>query len=106
MSSAILVYCTTSSQKEAQRIGKTLVAEKLAACVSIVPGVLSHYWWQGKVDKAREWILLIKTQRRLFKALSARIHSLHSYTVPEVIAVPIAMGSPKYLSWMAQSLKG
>jgi len=103
--SAILVYCTASSLSEAQTLSDTLVGEKLAACISLVPQVRSTYWWKGKIERADEVLLLIKTSSEKFAGLAQRIKSVHSYTVPEILAVPVIKGNPDYLKWLKQSVK-
>jgi periplasmic divalent cation tolerance protein len=95
----ILVTC--GSTAEATRIARAVVEARLAACVNILPGaVTSIYRWKGKVESARERLLLIKTSRKHLAKLQATVERLHSYEVPEFIALPIAKGSRKYLSWM------
>ena len=93
MTKALVVYVTVPNRKEANKIAQVLVKEKLAACVSIVPGVSSRYRWQGRIENGKELLLVIKTVPRLYKALEKRIHALHSYTVPEVLALPVVDGS-------------
>jgi periplasmic divalent cation tolerance protein len=102
----VLVLVTCSSRREATGIAEAVVARRLAACVNIVSApVDSIYRWKGKVEKAREFLLLIKTSRRRLAALRREVEKLHSYDVPEFIALPIAAGSPKYLAWLAACLK-
>lgn len=103
--SALIVFVTTSNKDEANKLTKTLVEEKLAACVSVVPSITSTYWWQGKVEKAKEALLIIKTESSRFEALTKRIKSLHSYAVPEVLALPVVRGNQDYLKWLKKSLK-
>jgi periplasmic divalent cation tolerance protein len=96
-----VVMVTCSSPAEAKRIARAVVEARLAACVNIVPGaVTSIYRWQGRVETARERLLLIKTSRKCLAKLRAAVEQLHSYDVPEFIALPIAAGSRKYLKWM------
>ncbi|MGB8702608.1 MAG: divalent-cation tolerance protein CutA [Thermosynechococcaceae cyanobacterium] len=99
-----VVWVTASSQSEAQAIAHALVQEQLAACVSLMP-ITSIYTWQGQVQEEAEWQLVIKTQRTCFDPLQARIQSLHSYEVPEIIALPIQAGSSAYLDWIAANVK-
>ena len=100
----VLVTCSTST--EAQRIARAVVNARLAACVNILPGaVQSIYRWKGKVESARERLLLIKTSRKRLAKLQAAVERLHSYDVPEFIAIPIAAGSAAYLSWVEESLR-
>jgi periplasmic divalent cation tolerance protein len=99
----VLVTCTSAT--EARRIARAVVEARLAACVNILPGAVeSIYRWKGKVESARERIILIKTSRRRLAKLRAEIERLHSYDVPEFIALPIAQGSPKYLAWLGESV--
>jgi periplasmic divalent cation tolerance protein len=95
-----VVLVTASSQAEAQAIACTLVEEKLAACVSMA-AIESIYSWQGQLHQEPEWQLVIKTDLANYKTLEARIQQLHSYDVPEVIAIPILAGSQPYLAWIA-----
>ena len=102
--SAIVVFCTASSPMEARKLADTLVGEKLAACVSVVPEVQSTYWWNGRIEHADEALLIIKTQTQKFEALAKRIKAAHSYTVPESLALPVVKGNPDYLKWLTESL--
>ncbi|MFH1641116.1 MAG: divalent-cation tolerance protein CutA [Candidatus Omnitrophota bacterium] len=99
----IVVFCTAANKKEAERIAQGLIKNKLAACVNIVDKVRSLFWWQGKIDKAEESLLVIKTRKALFGKLTKTIKSLHSYEVPEIIALPIIAGNKKYLEWIRES---
>jgi periplasmic divalent cation tolerance protein len=106
MTDKIVVLVTCGSAKEAWKIAHALVEEKLAACVNILQApVLSVYRWKGKVETAKEVLLLIKTTRRRFAALQLAIHSLHSYDTPEIIALLIEDGSRDYLAWIADSVR-
>ncbi|MDQ7850520.1 MAG: divalent-cation tolerance protein CutA [Armatimonadota bacterium] len=100
----VVVFITASSAEEAQRIGRALLDERLAACVNTLP-VHSAYWWRGTVEEAGETLLLVKTASRLLDALTARVRALHSYSVPEVIALPVVGGSADYLRWVEESLR-
>jgi periplasmic divalent cation tolerance protein len=101
----IVVLVTVGSLEEAEAIAGTLVGDGLAACVNRVGPVRSVYQWKGQVVGEDEYLLLIKARRRGFGALEARIRSLHSYEVPEVIAVPITDGSAAYLSWLGSATR-
>lgn len=92
---------TARDADEAARLARVLVDERLAACVNIVPGVRSLYRWQGRVEDAPEVLLLVKSVRPRLEAIVARVRALHSYSVPEVIAMPITGGSEAYLAWLA-----
>ncbi len=100
-----LVLTTCGSRDEALRIANELVQRGLAACVNIVPQIDSVYRWQGKVETTTEWLLLIKTTAASFDRLRNALSELHSYDVPECIEVNIEGGSPKYLDWIAESVK-
>jgi len=100
----VLVTCANAA--EAGRIARAAVKARLAACANIFPGsVTSIYRWKGKVETAKERLLLMKTSRKRLSSLEALVARLHSYEVPEFIALPVAAGSRKYLSWMVESLK-
>jgi periplasmic divalent cation tolerance protein len=104
MTDKIVVLCTCASADEAERIARELVAARLAACVSVVPGVRSFYRWQGKLEDAAEHLLIVKSSRERFAELRAAIERLHSYDVPEVVALPIVDGAPNYLEWLQGNL--
>jgi periplasmic divalent cation tolerance protein len=101
----VLVTCRTA--KDAERIARALVEARLAACGNILQSpVRSVYRWKNKVESAKEFLLLIKTSRRRFAKLQTAIIKLHSYEVPEIIALPVAAGSPAYLAWVTESVSG
>jgi len=99
-----IVFCTAGSEEEARKIARHLVEGRLAACVNIVPHITSIYPWQSKIEEGREWLLLIKTGAEMFARVQATIRALHSYELPECIAVDIADGSLEYLQWMESTL--
>lgn len=98
-----IVLITASSQKEAEAIAKVLVAEKMAACVSLMP-VHSIYTWQNQIHSEQEWQMVIKTELSHFCQLEKKIQELHSYEVPEIIALPIVAGSQPYLQWISDNV--
>jgi len=100
----MIVLVTASSREEAEEIVQRLLEEKLIACANIISPVHSLFWWQGKIDQAQEHLILMKTRRDLFEKLTEIVKSLHSYTVPEIIAIPIIEGSADYLVWLNESL--
>jgi periplasmic divalent cation tolerance protein len=100
-----IVLCTAGSEDEARKIARHLVEQRLAACVNIVPRMESIYRWQGKLESSGEWLLLIKTTVERFPAVREAIRDLHSYELPECIAISIEDGSSGYLEWIAQSVK-
>jgi periplasmic divalent cation tolerance protein len=102
---AIVVLVTAASRQEAARIGRALVKAELAACVNLLPGIRSIFRWEGEVSEEREVLLIVKSRSDLFDRLTAEVKRLHSYTVPEVIAVPIAHGAADYLAWIYKSTR-
>jgi periplasmic divalent cation tolerance protein len=102
MSEAIVVLVTAPSADDAARIGRTLVEERLAACANVVPAIRSIYRWQGAVADEAEALLVLKTVRERFPAVERRVRELHSYEVPEVIALDVGAGSLPYLEWLAR----
>ncbi|HOW35591.1 MAG TPA: divalent-cation tolerance protein CutA [Candidatus Omnitrophota bacterium] len=100
----IIVFVTAKDFKEAEKISQALVEQKLIACANIIQGVRSFFWWEGKVDAADEVLLILKTKRSLFKKVEKAVKSLHSYSVPEIIAIPIVAGSKEYLKWVNDSV--
>jgi periplasmic divalent cation tolerance protein len=103
MADEIIVLITAASKEEASRIGTALVNEHIAACVNIVPQVRSLFFWEGKIQDESELLLIAKSRQPLLERLIARVRALHSYSVPEVIALPIIGGSSQYLSWLRES---
>ena len=101
----IVMLCTCPDPASGEQIALALVEERLAACVNLVPDLLSTYRWQGKVEQAAECLLLIKTEASRFEAVKERIQALHSYELPEIIALPITAGDSKYLKWMTETLR-
>ena len=106
MTDKLVVLVNCSSLDEAEVIGKHLVEKRLAACVNLVPGMRSWYWWEGKVTQDNEVLVMIKTSRECLAKLEQEVVRLHSYAVPEVIALQIVDGSKNYLSWIESSLVG
>jgi len=106
MAEEIVILITAGSPGEATTIARALVDEHLAACVNIVPGVRSLFFWEGKTQEAEEVLLICKSRLPLMDAVIARVRSLHSYTVPEIIAFPVAAGLPSYLAWLRESTNG
>jgi periplasmic divalent cation tolerance protein len=102
----VATFVTVGSAAEGDRIAHALVEEKLAACVNRLPAIQSIYRWEGKVEQSAEELLVIKTKKALFPALEKRVRELHSYTVPEIIALPIVAGSEPYLDWLGEQTSG
>jgi periplasmic divalent cation tolerance protein len=103
VSERIVVLSTVARAEDAERIGQALVARGLAACVNVVPGLVSIYRWKGEVERAEERLLLIKTRRETFAALREALVALHPYEVPEVLALPIEDGHAPYLAWLDEN---
>ncbi len=101
----IVVFVTAKNKAEAQKIARGLLDAKLIACANILDGVQSMFWWQGKIDRAAETLLVLKTKRSLFKKVVAKVKALHSYETPEVIALPVIEGSSDYLKWIDASVQ-
>ncbi|MGB5440934.1 MAG: divalent-cation tolerance protein CutA [Gammaproteobacteria bacterium] len=99
-----LILCTVPDRASAERIAETLVAEQLAACVNIIPGITSVYRWKGTLEKDEELLLFIKTSEAVYDSLEQRIRALHPYELPEIIAVPIQTGQEDYIRWIENSL--
>ena len=102
---ALVVYITAPDEDEAAKIARALVEGKLAACVNIIGDVRSIYSWQGEVEDEKEVLMIVKTRSELFAALQARVKELHSYIVPEIIAMPIVDGSEEYVKWLNEATK-
>ena len=103
--SYVVVIVTTPNKEEALKIVRSLLKEKLIACANIVGPASSLFWWQGKIDEAKEFLVFMKSHKNLFEKLSERVMEIHSYDVPEIIALPIIEGSPPYLDWLRASLQ-
>ena len=100
MGDYIVVLVTASSKKEAKKITNVILEKKIAACVNMIPGIKSLFHWKGKIDKASEVLLIIKTRKDLFKKLEKIVKQNHSYAVPEIIALSVVQGSKDYLDWI------
>ncbi len=106
MTDKIVIIGTCASGEEAERIARALVERRLAACVSIVPGIRSFYRWKDAIESADELLLIIKSSRALFGQLREALEGMHSYEIPEALALPAVEGSPNYLKWMEEGLQG
>jgi periplasmic divalent cation tolerance protein len=96
---------TTANKQEAEKIAQHLLEARLIACANILGPVSSHFHWSGRIEQAEEYLLLMKSHTNLFEALSAKVKALHSYEVPEILALPIENGSEAYFNWLDRSLK-
>jgi periplasmic divalent cation tolerance protein len=107
MERAVLVYTTYPSVVEAERAGRAIVERRLAACVNILPGMVSHYWWQGALERGEEAVMIIKTRASLADQVRAAVKAGHSYTTPSILVLAFEGGDPDYLGWiMAETAKG
>ena len=102
----ILVMITTSSREEAEKIAIALLEKKLIACANIFGPASSRFWWQGKIDEAEEYVVFMKTEEALFEEVAKHVKQLHSYEIPEIIALPIVKGFKPYLEWISNNLAG
>jgi periplasmic divalent cation tolerance protein len=100
MERALLVYTTYPSIVEAERAGRSIVEQRLAACVNILPGMVSHYWWQGAIERGEEVVMIIKTRASLIDRVCAAVKASHSYTTPAIMVLPIEQVDPAYLEWL------
>jgi periplasmic divalent cation tolerance protein len=101
MAEFLQVQTTTPTREEADTIARALVDGRLAACVQVIGPITSRYWWDGGVQEAEEWLCLAKTTAAHYPQLEATIRDRHSYTEPEIVALPVVAGSPSYLEWVA-----
>ncbi len=99
----LVAFITVPKKKEARNLARAIVRNKAGACVNIVDKIDSLFWWQAKVDRARELLLIVKTKSSNFSKLTKLVESMHSYTVPEIIALPIVKGNRSYLRWIDES---
>jgi periplasmic divalent cation tolerance protein len=102
MERAVLVYTTWPSIVEAERAGRAIVERRLAACVNILPGMVSHYWWQGKIERAEEVVMLVKTRAGLADAVGQAVKAAHSYTTPSIMVVAVEQVDPDYHRWIVE----
>ncbi len=103
--SYIVVFITTKDTEEAERIARTLLKRRQAACVNILPQVNSHFWWQNKLNSGQESLLVVKTRDSLLPEIVKSVKKLHSYEVPEIIALPIVGGNQDYLDWIENEVQ-
>ena len=100
MERAVLVYTTYPSLVEAETAGRAIVEQRLAACVNILPGMVSHYWWQGAIERGEEVVMIIKTRASLAESVRAAVKQGHSYTTPAIMVLPIESVDAAYLAWI------
>jgi len=102
----VIVFVTAPDLKVGRKIARAVLAPKLAACANIIPAVESHYWWQGKLEKSGEVLIVFKTTQQCLVELEAAVIRSHPYDTPEVIALPLDRGNKRYLDWVVSSVKG
>ena len=100
MERAVLVYTTYPSVVEAERDGRALVERRLCACVNILPGMISHYWWQGAIERGEEAVMIIKTRASLAERVSTAVKEMHSYSTPAILVLPLESVDKPYLDWL------
>lgn len=105
MTDKIVVLSTCASEQEAEKLARSLIEERVAACVNVIPGIRSYYRWKGTIETGDEYLLLIKSSRDRLAALRTSLEKEHSYEVPEVLALPVVEGSPNYLTWLQTCLE-
>ena len=106
MERAVFVYTTYPSIVEAEAAGRALVERRLCACVNILPGMVSLYWWQGKIDRGDEAVMIIKTRASLAEAVRAAVRQMHSYTTPAILVLPVETVDPDYHAWIVKETQG
>jgi periplasmic divalent cation tolerance protein len=105
MERAVIVYTTYPSLVEAEQAGRALVERRLCACVNILPGMISHYWWEGKIDRGEEVVMFIKTRASLAEAAGRAVKEMHSYTTPAILVLPLETVDPAYHAWIMAETK-
>jgi periplasmic divalent cation tolerance protein len=103
---AVFVYTTYPSVVEAEQAGRTIVERRLAACVNILPGMISHYWWEGKVDRGEEVVMIIKTRASLVQDVRRAVKDMHSYSTPAILVIPLESVEQTYLGWLMAETEG
>ena len=102
----VVVLVSASDEEEARQIAREILKERLAACVSIIPKIDSLFWWEGHIEESEEVLMIIKSRKDVLEKLISRIEELHSYQIPEIIAIPIQDGSKEYLGWLNSVISG
>jgi len=101
----IQIFTTTDKEEDAEKIAQILIEKKLAGCVQVVGPVSSRYWWKDNVEKAKEWLCIIKSKKNFYEELEKTILEIHPYEVPEILAIPVIAGNKDYLRWLDSELK-
>ena len=105
MTDKIVVLSTCATKKDAEKLARALLEERLAACVTVVPRIRSYYHWKGAIEATDEFLLIIKSSRELFAALSSALEKINPYEVPEVLALPVVEGAANYLNWLQANMR-
>lgn len=105
MQDAIVIFVTCADKEQAEKIAQSLIKKKEAACVNVIAGIESIFWWEGRVESADEVLLVIKSKKSKLNQIIVTVKSLHSYEVPEIIALPVIAGDEKYLKWVDDSIR-
>jgi periplasmic divalent cation tolerance protein len=100
MERAVFVYTTYPSIVEAEKAGRAIVERRLAACVNILPGMISHYWWEGVLERGEEVVMIVKTRASLAEDVRKAVKEMHSYTTPAILVIPLESVDPTYLGWI------
>lgn len=106
MERAVLVYTTWPSIVEAEKAGSAILEKRLAACINILPGMISHYWWEGKIERAEEVVMLVKTRASLAEGVRQAVKALHSYTTPAIMVLPVESVDADYYRWILEEASG
>jgi periplasmic divalent cation tolerance protein len=106
MERAVFVYTTYPSVVEAERAGRALLERRVAACVNILPGMVSLYWWQGAIERGDEAVMIIKTRASLAEEVRAAVRQMHTYTTPAILVIPLESVDPAYHAWIVQETEG
>jgi len=102
----VYIVFTTAPEADAERLARSLVESRLAACVNVVPGLKSLYWWKGNIEESGEYLLILKTAEKVLPDLIAKLREMHPYDLPEIIAVPVEAGLEEYLDWVRGEVRG
>ncbi len=105
MSEYVQVVTTVASKEEGEKIAMALLEKRLVGCVQVIGPIESSYWWQGRIEQSEEWLCIAKTERKFFAQIEETIKALHSYEVPEILAVPVVAGSEDYLRWLYEQVR-
>ncbi len=100
MTDYIQIYTTVESKEDAEKISRGVVEKRLAACAQIMGPIESTYWWEGKIEVAKEWLCVMKSRNELYEELEKTVKEIHPYDVPEILAIPVIAGNPSYLEWL------